>query len=84
MFCHTGDVVQKIAVTLDERTVSDLDRWVREGKYSNRSRAVQSAVDLLSEREKRTRLARELAKIDPQEEKELAEQGLGDRAWPEY
>jgi Arc/MetJ-type ribon-helix-helix transcriptional regulator len=84
MFCHTGDVVQKIAVTLDERTVADLDRWVREGKYSNRSRAVQSAVDLLSEREKRTRLARELAKIDPQEEKELAEQGLGDRAWPEY
>jgi len=41
-------------------------------------------VNLLSEREKRTRLARELAKIDPQEEMQLAEQGLGDRAWPEY
>jgi Arc/MetJ-type ribon-helix-helix transcriptional regulator len=84
MFCHTQEVVQKIAVTLDRETVADLDRWVREGRYPNRSRALQSAVNLLSEREKRTRLAREIAKLDPKEEKQLAEQGLGDRAWPEY
>ena len=84
MFCQTKEVVQKIAVTLDQRTVADLDRWVKEGKYPNRSRALQSAVNLLSEREKRTRLVRELAKIDPNAEKQLAEQGLGDRAWPEY
>ena len=77
-------MVQKIAVTLDQKTVADLDRWVREGRYPNRSRAVQSAVNLLSEREKRTRLARELAKLDPREERDLAEQGLGDYAWPEY
>jgi Arc/MetJ-type ribon-helix-helix transcriptional regulator len=76
-------VVQKIAVTLDRKTVADLDRWVREGKYPNRSRALQSAVDLLSERDKRTRLARELAKLDPKEEKQLAEEGLGE-TWPEY
>ena len=75
---------QKIAITLYRRTVADLDRWVSEGRYPNRSRALQSAVDLLSEREKRIRLVRELAKIDPQEEKHLAEQGLGDRAWREY
>ena len=30
------------------------------------------------EREKRSRLARELAKLDPQEEKRMAEEGLGD------
>jgi Arc/MetJ-type ribon-helix-helix transcriptional regulator len=72
MSCHTGVVVQKTAVTLDQRTVADLDRWLREGKYPNRSRALQSAVNILSEREKRTRLARELAKIDPQEETQLA------------
>jgi Arc/MetJ-type ribon-helix-helix transcriptional regulator len=84
MICHTGKVVQKIAVTLDQRTVADLDRWVKEGRYPNRSRALQSAVNILSEREKRTRLVRELAKIDPTEEKQLAEQGLGDRAWSEY
>lgn len=77
-------MVHKIAVTLDRKTVADLDRWVREGKYANRSRAVQSAVDLLCQREKRTRLARELAKIDPEEERKLAEEGLGDRTWPTY
>jgi Arc/MetJ-type ribon-helix-helix transcriptional regulator len=68
---------------LDRRTVADLDRWVKEGKYANRSRALQSAVNLLSDREKRTRLMRELAKLDPREEKQLAEEGLGE-AWPEY
>ena len=66
------------------RAADILDRWVREGKYPNRSRALQAAVNLLSEREKRTRLERELAKIDPKEEKQMAEQGLGDAAWPEY
>ena len=84
MFCHTRNMVQKIAVTLDQKTVADLDRWVREGRYPNRSRALQSAVNLLSEREKRTRLARELGRIDPKEERLLAEHGLGDQAWPEY
>jgi hypothetical protein len=41
-------------------------------------------VNLLSEREKQTRLVRELAKTDPKEEVQWAEQGLGDHAWPEY
>jgi Arc/MetJ-type ribon-helix-helix transcriptional regulator len=76
MFCHTEIVVRKIAVTLDRKTVADLDRWVKEGKYPNRSRALQSAVNLLGERERRTRLLRESAKLDPREEKKLAEEGL--------
>ena len=84
MIRDTTLVVQKIAVTLDRRTVADLDRWVSEGRYPNRSRALQSAVNLLTERERRTRLARELAKLDPRAEKQMAEQGLGDGAWPEY
>lgn len=76
-------MVHKIAVTLDRNTVADLDRWVREGKYPNRSRALQAAVDMLNERDKRTRLARELAKLDPNDEKQLADEGLGEK-WPEY
>ncbi|MGD0500182.1 MAG: ribbon-helix-helix domain-containing protein [Bryobacteraceae bacterium] len=76
-------MVSKIAITLDERTVADLDRWVQEGRYVNRSRAVQSAVDLLMEREKRGRLARELAKLNRRDEQRLAEEGLGDESWPE-
>lgn len=77
-------MVQKLAVTLDKKSVADLDRWVREGKYPNRSRALQSAVDLLVEREKRTRFARELAKLDPTEEQRMAEDGLGDNSWPAF
>jgi len=74
-------MVRKIAVTLDRRTVADLDRWVSEGKYPNRSRALQSAVDLPTEREKRGRLARELSKLDRREEQRLSEEGLGDPSW---
>jgi Arc/MetJ-type ribon-helix-helix transcriptional regulator len=70
-------------LTLEQKTVADLDRWVREGRYPNRSRALQSAVDMLSEREKRSRLARELAKLNPTAEKRMAEEGLGDISWPE-
>ena len=77
-------MVQKIAVTLDHRTVADLDHWVREGRYANRSRALQSAAELLIEREKRSRLARELKKLDLAKEKRLAEDGLGDPSWPEF
>jgi len=77
-------VVKKIAITLDSRTVRDLDRWVREGRYPNRSRALQSAADLLIARENRQRLVRELAKLDPAEEQRLAEEGLGDASWPAY
>jgi Arc/MetJ-type ribon-helix-helix transcriptional regulator len=82
--CHTEIMVQKIAVTLSPGSIADLDRWVREGHYPNRSRALQSAVELLSQREKRTRLARELKKLDVAEERRLAEEGLGDESWPAY
>jgi Arc/MetJ-type ribon-helix-helix transcriptional regulator len=75
-------MMQKVAVTLDARTLEELDRWVSEGRYPNRSRAVQTAVNLLAAREKRTRLARELSKLDPAEEQRLAEEGLGDASWP--
>ncbi len=84
MNCHTERMLQKVAVTLEKRTVEDLDRWVREGRYPNRSRALQAAVNLLSEREKRTRLDRELAKLDRKEEQKMAEEGLGDTSWPTF
>ena len=57
-------MLRKIAVTLDPNTVADLDRWVREGRYPNRSRALQSAVDYFAKSDKRNRLVRELNKLD--------------------
>jgi Arc/MetJ-type ribon-helix-helix transcriptional regulator len=77
MNCHTGIMVQRVVVTLDKKTVDEVDRWVREGQYPNRSRAVQAAVNLLADRDKRTRLARELSKVDRGEEQRMAEEGLG-------
>ena len=77
-------MVQKIAVSLERETVAELDRWVREGKYPNRSRALQSAVNLLTEREKRRRLSRELGKLDRHEEQRMADEGLGASPWPPY
>ena len=77
-------MVRKIAVTLDEMTLAEIDRWVQSGRYPSRSRMVQTAVDRLVEREKRLRLAREMGKLDPKEEQQLAEEGLGDSSWPTY
>jgi len=73
----------KVAVTLDQQTVKEVDRWVREGRYPNRSRAVQAALDEMKLRLRRSRLAREAAKLDMEEEKALAEEGLADDTWPE-
>ena len=77
-------MVRQITVTLDQNSVADLDRWVREGRYPNRSRALQSAVEHLAERDKRNRLVRGLNKLDRVEEGRLAEDGLGDESWPTY
>jgi Arc/MetJ-type ribon-helix-helix transcriptional regulator len=77
-------MVRKLAISLESQIVSDLDRLVREGKYPNRSRAVQAAVTLLTEKEERTRLARELAKLDTKAEQSMAEEGLGDASWPRF
>jgi Arc/MetJ-type ribon-helix-helix transcriptional regulator len=77
-------VLRKIAITLEQQTVLELDRWVREGKFPNRSRAVQSAVSLFAERQRRGRLALELPKLDPAEEKALAEEGMASAEWPPY
>ena len=49
----------------------------------NRSLALQSAAHVLSERKKRSRLARELAKLNPAAEKRMAEEGLGNSSSPE-
>ena len=77
-------MVRKIAITLEQTSLKDLDRWVRDGRFPNRSRAVQSAVTLLAERERRNRLARELAKLDTVAEQRMADESLGDVSWPQY
>lgn len=76
----------KIAISLEEGTLSRLDRLVRQSVFPNRSRAIQIAVDEQLERIERRRLADECAKLDPKQEKLLAEEGMNEDSaeWPEY
>ena len=77
---------EKIAITMEKSIVEQLDRWVREKKYPNRSRAIQEAVKDRLARWRKTRLIEEVAKLNPQEEKILAEQSLSaeNEKWAEY
>jgi metal-responsive CopG/Arc/MetJ family transcriptional regulator len=76
----------KIAVTIDQDLLAQLDQLVEENRFPNRSRAVQEAVREKLQRLRRSRLARESAKLDPAFEQALAEEGLTEdyAQWPAY
>jgi Arc/MetJ-type ribon-helix-helix transcriptional regulator len=76
----------KVAVTVDAALLNRVDELVHKGRFANRSQAVERALAETLERLARTRLARECAKLDPREEKALADEGLGGSldTWPEY
>ena len=75
----------KIAITVERDTLREVDRWVREGRFRSRSRAIQSALAEMLARRKRRRLVEELGKLNGQQERALAEEPLsGEPAWPEY
>jgi metal-responsive CopG/Arc/MetJ family transcriptional regulator len=76
----------KIAITLDEQSIGELDRLVKEDVFQNRSQAVQEAVSEKLMRLKKTRLITESAKLNPTFEREMAEEGLAAdvKEWPEY
>ena len=78
--------VAKIAITMEEGLVEQVDRLVRERVYPNRSRAIQDAVASKLQRMDRGRLARECAKLDPKFEQALADEGIGSEIeqWPKY
>ena len=57
----------KIAITLDRELLRTVDLWVAEGRFPNRSRAIQEAIREKDRRWRRTRLADECAKVDPRE-----------------
>ena len=76
----------KVAVTLDAALLDRLDHLVSQRRFRNRSQAVEAALAEKLERLARTRLARECAKLDPDEEQQAAEEGLDatGELWPEY
>lgn len=75
----------KIAITIDEKALAEIDRLVERGVFPNRSKAIESAVADRLQREQRSRLAVECGKLDRNEEQALAEEAIGgDGEWPEY
>jgi len=77
---------EKIAITLDERFIGELDRLVDENIFQSRSQAIQEAVSEKLLRMKRTRLAKECTKLDPVFERAISDEGLTEdiKQWPEY
>jgi Arc/MetJ-type ribon-helix-helix transcriptional regulator len=41
---------EKLTVTVQAESIRKLDRWVKQGRYANRSQATQAALDLLERR----------------------------------
>jgi len=76
----------KIAITLEESFLKQLDELVAQKKFVNRSKAIQEAVKEKIESMNQTRLARECEKLDPTQERMIAEEGMEYEVgeWPEY
>jgi len=74
----------RLAINIDKRTLSALDRLVKLQVFTNRSRAIQEAVEEKLDRLGRTRLAEECAKADVAEEQAMAEKGLTGDSFPAY
>jgi metal-responsive CopG/Arc/MetJ family transcriptional regulator len=78
--------VSKIAITLENDMVIRLDMLVKSKFFPNRSKAIQEAVAEKLKRIEKSRLAQECAKLDPEFEQSLAEEGFTSELeeWPEY
>ena len=76
----------KIAITLEESLLKDLDLLVKERVFPNRSNIIQEAVKEKLLRLNKIRLATECSKLNPEYEQELAEEGIDEEleSWPEY
>ncbi|WP_373500610.1 ribbon-helix-helix domain-containing protein [Desulfococcus sp.] len=76
----------KIAITIDDKILKQIDILVKSKYFKNRSKAIQEAVTEKLVRLGKTRLAQECAKLDPKLEQSIAEEGFSVEMeeWPEY
>lgn len=75
----------KVALTLDSTLLDQVDDLVARARFRNRSQAIEAALAEKLARLARTRLAEECAKLDPAEERRIADEAWGaDSPWPEY
>jgi metal-responsive CopG/Arc/MetJ family transcriptional regulator len=78
--------VAKLAISLDSKMLRRLDVLVHRRFFPSRSKAIQDALEEKLKRIDKSRLATECNKLDPIEEKELSEEGIGSEAkeWEKY
>ncbi|HKO02858.1 MAG TPA: ribbon-helix-helix domain-containing protein, partial [Thermoanaerobaculia bacterium] len=75
----------KIAITVGEQALAEIERLVGEGVFPNRSKATEAAVHERLARMRRSRLARECALLSKTEEQALSDEGYAqDTQWTEY
>ena len=76
----------KVAISMKQATLEQLDLLVHENVFPSRSRAIQEAVEEKLSRLKKTRLAEECTKLDPEAEQAMAEETLSEELsqWPGY
>ena len=78
--------VTKLAISLDSKTLKRLDRLVGRHYFPSRSRAIQDAIEEKMVKIDKSRLALECEKLNPIEEQEMAEEGIGSevKEWEKY
>jgi len=75
----------KIAISMDEHFLQEVDRLVLNHVYPNRSKAIQDAIADKLARLRKTRLLRESRKLEVKEEQAAAEEWFsGEEEWPEF
>lgn len=76
----------KIAITLDEDFIVEIDNLIKNHRFMNRSQAIQEAVKEKLQKITKSRLAQECAKLNPSFEQAMADEGLSEdlSEWPEY
>lgn len=76
----------KSAITIESGLPKRVDALVKRKVFSNRSRAIQEAVQEKLDRLDRRRLAEECAKLDPARERAMAEEGMSEElaAWQRH
>lgn len=74
----------RIVVTLDDDLLREVDRWIADGEFPNRGKAIQAAITHLRDiRRRRHSLLAELAGLDPEEERTLADEVfVAETPWP--
>ena len=68
-------------ITIEKELLKNIDLLVAQGQYSSRSQAIQDAVKVSQTHWKRTRLFEALKRVNPQEERVLANERLTGESW---